>query len=622
MYYIDDDTHTIKNGTHALFDEAYFTVESKPAPLAAQALQRLGYANFDNEFRDGVFIPDATLKIKQLSPKAKTPTQSTSESIGLDLYHSREDIIIKPGQMTTLHTDISIEPPKGTYVRIAPRSGLAHKHQLHVLAGVIDADYRGPINVLLHNLGTTNVTITQGQRIAQMICEKAVIPKIEVNTTLSDTIRGNNGFGSTESNDKTPHIIRFNIDEDPRSESTNSPIDIPDADLPNIVRTMSTQIEPPYHISLGTDPFDDYVDIDIGTKGNHTTLGLEFEDKLELGNRMQLMNCATSTPAARIPRWRSTLRYSFPISVGNKPVRTLTDIKIAVKQARNNHAEFVTCRFGLMEKTAMHPQNGVPIIFHDQLNIISEHLQSIKLSMEERNKKHQKYLTAIIPQVSTLKSSKKRAKLTRKILKQQEDWSEWLQSEHKQLTQYENQGMFSDPTPIPPDANSLPFIWTYLIKECGTKKARGVCNGSPRMKGTVTLGETYAASLDQTCAKIFWALNAAKGHIVVGADASNAFAEAPAPCAPLYMKLDSQFHTWWKSLGRAPIPDGYGVKVHKALQGHPESPRLWAKLIDKVITDLGFQTCRHEPCLYYHPDYKGQEIYFIRQVDDFAIGCQ
>ena len=63
------------------------------------------------------------------------------------------------------------------------------------------------------------------------------------------------------------------------------------------------------------------------------------------------------------------------------------------------------------------------------------------------------------------------------------------------------------------------------------------------MKGTVTLGETYAASLDQTCAKIFWAINAAAGNIVVGADASNAFGEAPPPCAPLYMKLDSQFHT-------------------------------------------------------------------------------
>ena len=59
------------------------------------------------------------------------------------------------------------------------------------------------------------------------------------------------------------------------------------------------------------------------------------------------------------------------------------------------------------------------------------------------------------------------------------------------------------------------------------------------MKGTVTLGEKYAASLDQTCAKIFWVLNAAKNNIVVGADASNAFADAPVSCAPLYMKLYS-----------------------------------------------------------------------------------
>ena len=51
-------------------------------------------------------------------------------------------------------------------------------------------------------------------------------------------------------------------------------------------------------------------------------------------------------------------------------------------------------------------------------------------------------------------------------------------------------------------------------------------------------------------------------------------------------------------------------------------PRLWAKLIDKIIIDLGFKACKHEPCLYHHLNYNGQEIYFIRQVDDFAIGCK
>ena len=88
VYYIDDETNTVKNDTHALFDESHFTVDSKNAPIAAQTLQRLGYANFDREFKDGVFIPDITLQIKKLSHNATTPTQSTSQSVGLDLYYS------------------------------------------------------------------------------------------------------------------------------------------------------------------------------------------------------------------------------------------------------------------------------------------------------------------------------------------------------------------------------------------------------------------------------------------------------------------------------------------------------------------------------------------------------
>ena len=129
--------------------------------------------------------------------------------------------------------------------------------------------------------------------------------------------------------------------------------------------------------------------------------------------------------------------------------------------------------------------------------------------------------------------------------------------------------MFSEPQPIPEGAKSLPFMWTYTVKEDGTKKARAPCNGSPRMQGTVTLGQTYAASLDQTASRIFWALSAIRNNIVTEADASNAFAEAPAPMAPLCMTLDRQFHAWWKSLGRPPIPKGYGIRVYKAIQGHP-----------------------------------------------------
>jgi len=108
------------------------------------------------------------------------------------------------------------------------------------------------------------------------------------------------------------------------------------------------------------------------------------------------------------------------------------------------------------------------------------------------------------------------------------------------------------------------------------------------MRGLVTLAETYAGSLDQVASKVFWAAAAINNSIVVGADAANAFAEAGVPKAPLYVTIDKQFREWYKS--RYPdepeIPDKAVLSVHGALQGHPESPRLWSKLIDGSIKEL------------------------------------
>ena len=117
-----------------------------------------------------------------------------------------------------------------------------------------------------------------------------------------------------------------------------------------------------------------------------------------------------------------------------------------------------------MDKVAMYLQSGFPNIYHNQLNIITEYLASIKLNIEMYNLKNQKYIQHILPTINTIKSYKKKKRLTRKIPKQQDKWSDWLASEQKQLNQYENQGMFGPSTPIPKGAKTLPFIWTYLIK--------------------------------------------------------------------------------------------------------------------------------------------------------------
>ena len=136
--------------------------------------------------------------------------------------------------------------------------------------------------------------------------------------------------------------------------------------------------------------------------------------------------------------------------------------------------------------------------------------------------------------------------------------------------------MFTEPKEVPPNIKHLPFIWTYVFKDDGTRKARASCNRLSRMQDTITLKETNAISLDQTASNIFWSISVEKGHILIDADVSNAFAEAHSIKAPLYMYLDHQFHSWRHSKGRPSIPKGCGVKVLKVIQRHPESPRLWA----------------------------------------------
>jgi len=81
--------------------------------------------------------------------------------------------------------------------RVAPRSGLASKHSIDVGAGVIDADYRGPLKVLLFNFSDTEFKITQHERIAQLVLERIVTPDVAVVEELSSTERGAGGFGST-----------------------------------------------------------------------------------------------------------------------------------------------------------------------------------------------------------------------------------------------------------------------------------------------------------------------------------------------------------------------------------------------------------------------------------------
>ena len=152
-----------------------------------------------------------------------------------------------------------------------------------------------------------------------------------------------------------------------------------------------------------------------------------------MGNRPQLRDCLTSTPAARIPKWRSTLRNSFLTAIGTRNITTEQDLVDAVQHARTNKLELVQCKFSIVMKVAMHPYLGLPIIYHDQLNIVAQHVAKIKDSVKEQGEHHRKYINAITPKMVNMKSAKKKAKLTQWLFKVQQDWNLWKGAEHKQL---------------------------------------------------------------------------------------------------------------------------------------------------------------------------------------------
>ncbi|XP_040580672.1 uncharacterized protein dUTPase [Lepeophtheirus salmonis] len=140
------------------------------------------------------------LKVLKLSENATLPSRGSPLSAGYDLY-SAVDLEIEPqGGRALVATDISIAVPEGTYGRVAPRSGLALKKGIDVGAGVVDADYRGPLGVVLFNLGVEPFLVKKGDRIAQLICESIVYPEIKEVDSLESTERGDGGFGSTGAN--------------------------------------------------------------------------------------------------------------------------------------------------------------------------------------------------------------------------------------------------------------------------------------------------------------------------------------------------------------------------------------------------------------------------------------
>ena len=143
-----------------------------------------------------MLTPLNTLRFKQLDPRAVLPKRGSVLAAGLDVC-GIEDLEIAPKQRVLARTGLAVAIPPGFYGRVAPRSGLAAKNGLDVLAGVIDSDYRGEIVCVLYNTGDEIIKLPAGSKICQLIIEQIITPEATWATDLEETARGAGGFGST-----------------------------------------------------------------------------------------------------------------------------------------------------------------------------------------------------------------------------------------------------------------------------------------------------------------------------------------------------------------------------------------------------------------------------------------
>ena len=199
---------------------------------------------------------------------------------------------------------------------------------------------------------------------------------------------------------------------------------------------------------------------------------MELESSNDWDDKVLIKSCLTATPAARIRRWRTRLRNNILLKVNSTPVKSIDDAISAIQKHQSEHD--IILHVGQSEKTGIHEEEGIPMLYFDQLNMIAEHLHNIKYDRHDNNPSHPPTTSthkkaavmvnmlkayweqgtlngdkAQIPKAIISKGKQRGLRLTRKKLKKEDDWKHWNYSEFKQLDQYRDQDTFGEPCELP-----------------------------------------------------------------------------------------------------------------------------------------------------------------------------
>jgi len=136
------------------------------------------------------------VKVKKLDLDAVAPAYAHEGDAGMDLY-SKEEVVLQPGERKVIGTGIAMAIPSGHVGLIWDKSGLAAKHGLKTMAGVVDSGYRGEVGVVLHNLSSNEFKVEKNSKVAQMLIQPIHSNQVLDVDDLDETTRGDGGFGST-----------------------------------------------------------------------------------------------------------------------------------------------------------------------------------------------------------------------------------------------------------------------------------------------------------------------------------------------------------------------------------------------------------------------------------------
>jgi dUTP pyrophosphatase len=146
-----------------------------------------------------VSLPSVRFRRLAANPDLPLPARATPHAAGYDVRSCEDDFTLERGEIRLVATGLAMELPQGVECQVRPRSGLATKHGVTIpnSPGTIDPDYRGELRVALQNLGSSAVPIRRGERIAQLVFARFEAPEIVLVDQLSESERGERGFGST-----------------------------------------------------------------------------------------------------------------------------------------------------------------------------------------------------------------------------------------------------------------------------------------------------------------------------------------------------------------------------------------------------------------------------------------